>query len=164
MPRARASPASLHCGPWARHIYPSLLLVQPKKTRPCLTERLLMNCKESNQTNKQTNPLYISNVITSKKYSISFSEDPFSLSKQCRPWIQCHIMPHFIWVFTVCQSTHLGVSSVHVTGIWGGKLTGWGINWLVNSFTGGKNWQLHWYTKDYVIEKTSCGHLLYMYM
>ena len=28
-------------------------LVQPRKTRPCLTERLVMVCKESNQT-KQT--------------------------------------------------------------------------------------------------------------
>ena len=36
----------------ARHIYPSLVLVQPRKTRPCLTERLLMGRKESNQTNK----------------------------------------------------------------------------------------------------------------
>ena len=43
---------SLPCGPWARHIYPSLVLVQPRKTRPCLAERLLMGCKESNQTNK----------------------------------------------------------------------------------------------------------------
>ena len=31
-----------------RHIYPCLLLVQPRKTRPCLTERLLMGRKESN--------------------------------------------------------------------------------------------------------------------
>ena len=31
--------------------YPSLVLVQPRKTRPCLTERLLMGRKESNQTN-----------------------------------------------------------------------------------------------------------------
>ena len=35
-------------------IYPSLVLVKPRKTRPCLTERLLMGRKESNQTNKQT--------------------------------------------------------------------------------------------------------------
>ena len=52
-PRVRASPASLRCGPWARHIYPSLVLVQPGKNRPFLTERLLIGCKESNQTNKQ---------------------------------------------------------------------------------------------------------------
>ena len=43
----------LHCGPWAWHIYPSLVHVQPRKTRPCLTERLLMGRKESNQR-KQT--------------------------------------------------------------------------------------------------------------
>ena len=36
-------------------MYPSLVLVQPRKTRPCLTERLLMGRKESNQTIKQTN-------------------------------------------------------------------------------------------------------------
>ena len=40
--RVRVSPASLPCGPWARHVYSSLVLVQPRKTRPCLTERLLM--------------------------------------------------------------------------------------------------------------------------
>ena len=33
--------------------FPSLVLVQPRKTRPCLTERLLMGRKESiKQTNK----------------------------------------------------------------------------------------------------------------
>ena len=31
-------------------IYPSLVLVQPRNTRTCLTERLLMGRKESNQT------------------------------------------------------------------------------------------------------------------
>ena len=31
-------------------IYPSLVLVQPRKTCTCLTERLLMGRKESNQT------------------------------------------------------------------------------------------------------------------
>ena len=30
--------------------YPSLVLVQPRKTHPCLTKRLLMERKESNQT------------------------------------------------------------------------------------------------------------------
>ena len=36
-----------------QHIYPSLVLAQPRKTRPCLTERLLTGRKESKQTNKQ---------------------------------------------------------------------------------------------------------------
>ena len=39
--RVPASPASLRCGPWARHINPSLVLVQPRKIRPDITERLL---------------------------------------------------------------------------------------------------------------------------
>ena len=39
--------------PWARHINPSLVLVQLRKTCPYITERLLMGRKESNQI-KQT--------------------------------------------------------------------------------------------------------------
>ena len=38
----------------SKNIFPSLVLVQPRKTRPFITERLLMGRKESNQTNKQT--------------------------------------------------------------------------------------------------------------
>ena len=38
--------------PSARHINSSLVLVQPRKTRPYITERLLMRRKESNQTNR----------------------------------------------------------------------------------------------------------------
>ena len=40
--------------PRARHINPSSVLVQPRKTCPFITERLLMEHKESNQT-KQAN-------------------------------------------------------------------------------------------------------------
>ena len=36
----------------ARHINPSLVLVQPRKTSLYITERLLMGSKELNQTNK----------------------------------------------------------------------------------------------------------------
>ena len=35
-----------------KNINPSLVLVQPRKTRPFITEKLLMGCKESNQTNR----------------------------------------------------------------------------------------------------------------
>ena len=38
----------------SKNINPSLVQVQPRKTRPFITERLLMGRKESNQTNKQT--------------------------------------------------------------------------------------------------------------
>ena len=40
--------------PWARHINPSLVLVQPRKTCPYIAERVLMGHKESNQTNKHS--------------------------------------------------------------------------------------------------------------
>ena len=40
----------------SKNINPSLVLVQPRKTRPFITERLLMGRKESNQT-KQTKRL-----------------------------------------------------------------------------------------------------------
>ena len=52
----RFKPHQLHCVVvLARHIYPSLVLVQPRKTRPCLTERLLMGHKESNQSMSANN-------------------------------------------------------------------------------------------------------------
>ena len=38
----------------SKNINPSLVLVLPRKTCPFIIERLLMGCKESNQT-KQTN-------------------------------------------------------------------------------------------------------------
>ena len=40
---------------WVRHTNPSLVLVQPWKTSPYITERLLIGCKESNQTKKKVN-------------------------------------------------------------------------------------------------------------
>ena len=39
----------------SKNINPSLVLVQPRKTRPYITERLLMERKESNQTNTHLN-------------------------------------------------------------------------------------------------------------
>ena len=33
----------------SKNIYPSLVLVQPRKTRPFIAERLMMVCKESSQ-------------------------------------------------------------------------------------------------------------------
>ena len=50
------------CGPWARNIYPSLVLVQPRKTGSYITERLLMGRKESNQINVWTITMQSLNV------------------------------------------------------------------------------------------------------
>ena len=53
-PRGRGfEPHLRHCDVVLEQDTFSLVLVQPRKTRPCLTERLLMGRKESNQTNKQ---------------------------------------------------------------------------------------------------------------
>ena len=38
----------------SKNINPSLVLVKPSKTRPCLTERLLMGRKEPNQTKQKS--------------------------------------------------------------------------------------------------------------
>ena len=45
----------------SRHIFPSLVLVQHRKIRPYIIERLLMGRKESNQT-KQTNVAFLLSV------------------------------------------------------------------------------------------------------
>ena len=58
-PHRRHSVVSL-----SKNINPSLVLVQPKKTRPFITERLLMGSKESNQTNKRVDFL---SLYTSKQ-------------------------------------------------------------------------------------------------
>ena len=51
-------PHRRHCVvPFSKNIYPSLVLVQRRKTRPFITERLLMGRKESNrQTNLPCKP------------------------------------------------------------------------------------------------------------
>ena len=49
-------PHRRHCDmSLSKNINPSLVLVQPRKTRPFITEKLLMGRKESNQTNKNKN-------------------------------------------------------------------------------------------------------------
>ena len=53
-PKGRGfEPHRRHCAvSLSKNINPSLVLVQPGKTRPFVTEILLMGRKESNQTNK----------------------------------------------------------------------------------------------------------------
>ena len=53
-PRGRGSePHRRHCVvSFSKNINPSLVLFQPRKTRPFITERLFMGCNESNQTKK----------------------------------------------------------------------------------------------------------------
>ena len=53
LPKGRGfEPHRRHCVvSLSKNINPSLVLVQPRKTRPFITVRLLMGRKESNQTN-----------------------------------------------------------------------------------------------------------------
>ena len=44
---------------------------------------------------------------------ISVTEDCFKSQQTVFIPMICHIMLHFIWVFTVCQGTHLEVFSIH---------------------------------------------------
>ena len=54
--------------PWARHINPSLVLVQHRKTRPYITERLLMRRKRI-KSNKQKFKRAITNLFLTLKFS-----------------------------------------------------------------------------------------------
>ena len=53
-------------------IYPSLVLVQPRKTRPCLTEKVLMGRKESNQTKKVPTSVGLFKRLR-KRYSMDYA-------------------------------------------------------------------------------------------
>ena len=53
--------------PKARRIYPSLVLVHPRKTRPYITERLLMGRNESNQTSTSCAYIRLKLTATSRK-------------------------------------------------------------------------------------------------
>ena len=67
--------------PWSRHINPSLVLIQPRKTRLYITERLLMGRKESDQTNKL---YYMPDTNPFERYKWN--------SCMCRDkWRHCHI-------------------------------------------------------------------------
>ena len=100
--RLRASPASVRCGPWARHIYPSLVLVQPRNTRPCLTEKLLMGRKESNQTNKNCRSRIagFSRSQLIRIHTVSLATYKFCCNKQPCIWAWWNTGPEVIKLFS----------------------------------------------------------------
>ena len=71
-----------HCAvSLSKNTNPNLELVQPRKTRPFITKRMLIGHKESNQGNKPRyhacfNPLYLGHPKTS---TFANSEDPDEL-------------------------------------------------------------------------------------
>ena len=61
----------------SKNIDPSLVLVQPRTTRPYITERLLMGRKESNQTKQTNNHMLVFRAGTLKMLvKIANREDP----------------------------------------------------------------------------------------
>ena len=65
---------------------PSLVLVQSRKTRPFLTERLLMGRKESNQTNKNLANLGEPNEVHKHNQSILHKQQCLRLPSQNFGW------------------------------------------------------------------------------
>ena len=69
-PRGRGfEPYRRHCVVVLEH---SLVLVQPRKTRPCLTERLFMRRKESNQTKIKTKQTCMHSYLVGLEGNILF--------------------------------------------------------------------------------------------
>ena len=64
----------------SKNINPSLVLVQPRKTRPFITERLLMGRKELNQTNKNKIIEYFAVTGLAQEPRDLVNELPFKVS------------------------------------------------------------------------------------
>ena len=80
----RFEPHRRHCVvSLSKNINPSLVLVQPRKTRPFITERLLIGRKESNQTNKQISiPSMQKELIDTQFLSYDFRSKAKNLKKK----------------------------------------------------------------------------------
>ena len=63
----------------SKNINPSLVLVQPRKTRPFITERLLMGRKESNQTNQTNTYLKLQRYTTLKHWFDTYHDTDRSI-------------------------------------------------------------------------------------
>ena len=93
------TPITMLC-PWARHINPILVLVQPRRTCPFITERLLMGHKESHWTNK-TNTLYL---------TIKLWNSHFWFYKDSNPWTRPpdkSVLQYWKIIFAISQPKHM---------------------------------------------------------
>ena len=75
--RDRGAVVSNHTGVTVLCPNPSLVLIQPRKTRPFITERLFMGRKQSNQTNKIL--LYLSWCFEAQANIFGISQVPLAL-------------------------------------------------------------------------------------
>ena len=73
----------------SKNINPSLVLVQPRKTRPFITERLLMGRKKSNQTNKQISIPSMQKIVNRHNiFKSSAKHVPVFMILEVRPKIE----------------------------------------------------------------------------
>ena len=81
----RFEPHRCHCiVSLSKNINPSIVLVQPRKTRSFITEGLLMGRKESNQTNKLSMKLKVN--YQTRKLHLVFMRSKFNFF---RTWSHC---------------------------------------------------------------------------
>ena len=96
-----------HCRHCVVVIYPSLALIPPRKTRPCLTEILCIGRKKSNQTNKQNMAIFHFSRIPKYRYvkgsQIKASNIVSHLLKVLR-YIRLHV---FIAMIRVLMKSHV---------------------------------------------------------
>ena len=112
-PHRRHSVVSL-----SKNINPSLVLVQPRKTRPFITERLLMEHKESNQTNKTKIyhiwgrfPRWLCPYWT--KYDVTSHMFPYPVLI-----LRYIVVLYFMKILTICTlNSHLLTLKAHITKI-----------------------------------------------
>ena len=116
--------------PWARHINPSLVLLQHRKTSPYINERLLMDRKESNQTIKscyQNRPPMYNRKMRNRQAETTSTCQSFKIAKfRCceylvvfSTWLQSLKNRALValWNFLVrnshWRSSHYAVMHVH---------------------------------------------------
>ena len=93
----------------SKNINPSLVLVQPRKTRPFITERLLMGRKESNHTNKQSYRASLQAVPTSAHCSAVGNVSGNRCESDCRSRAASSIPA---WSHTFVEIDHEIISTV----------------------------------------------------
>ena len=106
--------------PWASHINPSLVLLQPRKSRPFITERLLMGRKESNQTKSSIleKNILIHNRVMMVKASCAENQPRFMVSEQRLKIINFHDKSRISIKIATHQKQYPCMSS-YFTNFWG---------------------------------------------
>ena len=100
----------------SKNINPSLVLVQPRNTRPFITDRLMMGRKESNQTNKNGFMTKCSRAVHPLVLFLSVSL-PSVMYVYCSPVVTCWERPCLLAL--LCMSV-LSFSHFSIWCTWSG--------------------------------------------